>query len=132
MSLISNLWDSLTGRLHTRISEGSWRTEELAEQVRISQQQVSRLERGVAQLQAYRANASQDKRTNKAYYTRKSQDVLPVGPVVAEELKVITVLCNGSYGKPGDFRLTDSVGNQKIVDRFTFYANYELDASEGL
>ena len=66
---------------------------------------------------------------SKAYYIRKTQDALPVGRVMAEELKVITALCTGGYGKPGDFCLTDSMGHQQIVDRFTFYANYELHDS---
>lgn len=69
---------------------------------------------------------------SKMYYSRKTPDVLPVGRVLAEELKVLTALCTGgygSYGKPGDFCLTDSMGRQQIVDRFTFYANYEPDDS---
>jgi hypothetical protein len=53
MSLLSNLWDLLTGRLHTRISEEAWRTEELAEQARIAQRQVDRLEKLMVTIQAY-------------------------------------------------------------------------------
>jgi hypothetical protein len=58
MSFLSNLWDLLTGRLHTRISEGAWRTEELAEQARIAQRQVDRLEKLMVTIQAYGAGGT--------------------------------------------------------------------------
>lgn len=58
MNLFFNLWDLLTGRLHTRISEGFWRTENLAEQARIAQRRVDHLEKLVATIQMYGAGGT--------------------------------------------------------------------------
>jgi hypothetical protein len=58
MSLLSHFWDLLTGHLHTRISEGFWRTEELQEQARIAQRQVDRLEKLVVTIQVHGAGGT--------------------------------------------------------------------------